>query len=162
MSRAAAPRRRARGPARLAAALILGLALALALGPAGRAQGLFQLDIVSGQGRHPFTVELAVDSAVRGKGLMFRRRLAADAGMLFDFGAETAVSMWMRNTYIPLDMLFADAGGVVHTIAERTEPFSEAIISPGRPSRYVLEVPGGTAERLGLKPGARLEPLPQG
>jgi len=115
-----------------------------------------------GDHRYPFHVELATDEATRGKGLMFRRSLADDAGMLFVFPAREQVNMWMRNTYIPLDMLFADETGVVHHIAEHTEPFSEQIISSGGPTAYVLEVPGGTAERLGLKPGARLEPLPDG
>lgn len=87
---------------------------------------------------------------------MFRRHLPDDEGMLFDFGEERSVSMWMRNTYISLDMLFADADGVIHRIEARTEPFSEEIIEAGAPTRYVLEVAGGVSRRLGLGPGDRI------
>ncbi len=87
---------------------------------------------------------------------MFRRSLAPDRGMLFDFGEEQSVSMWMRNTYISLDMLFAGADGVIHSIAARTEPFSEKTINAGKPTRFVLELPGGTARRLGIAPGNRM------
>ena len=87
---------------------------------------------------------------------MFRRQLLPDRGMLFDFSAEQSVSMWMRNTYISLDMLFAGANGIIHNIAARTEPFSEKMIDAGGPTRFVLEVAGGTARRLGIKPGDRM------
>lgn len=87
---------------------------------------------------------------------MFRQSLEPDGGMLFDFGRERPVSMWMRNTFIPLDMLFATEDGRVVSIARDTVPLSEATISPGRPVRYVLEIAAGRADALGLSRGDRL------
>jgi hypothetical protein len=76
--------------------------------------------------------------------------------MLFDFGHDQDVSMWMKNTYIPLDMLFIQSDGRISHIAENTEPLSERIISSGGPVRAVLEVIGGTARKLGIAPGDRV------
>ena len=87
---------------------------------------------------------------------MFRRTLAPDAGMLFDFEREQMVSMWMKNTYLSLDMLFVRADGIIHRIEASTEPLSERSISSGAPVRAVLELNAGTAARLGLRPGDRL------
>lgn len=115
-----------------------------------------QLVIVSGGKRHSFTVEIADTDERRALGLMYRTSLAADAGMLFDFKRDEDVAMWMRNTRIPLDMLFVDRTGRIVNIAERAVPFSEATISSAAPVRAVLEVNGGTAARLGLKPGDRV------
>ncbi len=115
-----------------------------------------QLVIESGGQRHSFTVELADNDERRALGLMYRTALAPDAGMLFDFKADQPVSMWMRNTRIPLDMLFVARDGRIVNIAQRTVPFSETTIPSRGPVRAVLEVAGGTAERLGLKPGDRL------
>lgn len=105
---------------------------------------------------HVFEVELALTPGDRARGLMFRTELAPDAGMLFDFGAEQRVSMWMRNTYVALDMLFADADGVILRIEPNTTPLSERIIESGAPVRYVLEVVAGTTERLNIAPGNRI------
>jgi uncharacterized membrane protein (UPF0127 family) len=88
---------------------------------------------------------------------MFRRTMAANRGMLFDFGEVKPVAMWMRNTYLPLDMVFIDQHGVVANVAENTEPLSEANIVSVRPVLSVLEVNAGTARRIGLKPGDRVE-----
>jgi len=87
---------------------------------------------------------------------MHRRQMAADAGMLFDFKRDSPVAMWMRNTLIPLDMLFVDREGIVRHIHERAVPMSEAIISSEENVRAVLELNGGTVARLGLKKGDRL------
>ena len=103
--------------------------------------------------RHSFKVELASSSEERSQGLMFRRILAADAGMLFDFGRTEPVSMWMKNTLIPLDMLFIDIDGTVVNIAQRTVPGSLTPIPSAKPVRFVLELPGGSASRLAIKPG---------
>ena len=84
---------------------------------------------------------------------MDRRFLPADRGMLFDFGHEQNVMMWMKNTYIPLDMIFISRAGVVTHIAENAEPLSEAIISSEGRAYGVLEVNGGFARKIGLKPG---------
>lgn len=112
-----------------------------------------QATVVAGGEEHVFEVELADTDATRSRGLMFRREMAEDAGMLFDFETERLVTMWMRNTYIPLDMVFIRADGTVARIARDTEPFSEETISSGEPVLAVLEVNAGTAERIGLAAG---------
>jgi uncharacterized protein len=115
------------------------------------------LTIVSaGGGRHRFTVELAETPAQLEQGLMFRTSLAPDAGMLFDFKRATMATMWMRNTLIPLDMLFVDAKGKIVNIEERAVPESDAVISAAAPVRAVIELNGGTAARLGIAPGDRV------
>ena len=100
-----------------------------------------------------FAVEVAVTAQERAVGLMHRRELAADGGMIFDFGAEQDVLMWMRNTYVPLDMLFIDAGGAIRHIAKRTTPLSERTISSQGPVRYVLEINSGLADKLKIAIG---------
>ncbi|MFO0990911.1 MAG: DUF192 domain-containing protein [Hyphomicrobiales bacterium] len=100
-----------------------------------------------------FKAEIADTPEARQKGLMFRKELAADEGMLFDFGAPRPVHMWMKNTYISLDMIFIREDGTVIAIGANTEPLSEAVIGVEEPVKSVLEVGAGTAARLGLKPG---------
>jgi uncharacterized membrane protein (UPF0127 family) len=114
------------------------------------------LEILSGDTRHAFKVEVMRTNEDRGRGLMFRRNMAADHGMLFDFERDQLVMMWMKNTYLPLDMVFAFADGRIHRIEANTEPESERTISSGAAVRAVLELNAGTAARLGLKPGDRL------
>jgi len=115
------------------------------------------LTIESEGKKHRFTVEIADNDERRTLGLMHRRQMAADAGMLFDFKRDGQVSMWMRNTVLPLDMLFVDRDGIVRKIHQRAVPFSETVISSDVPVRAVLELNGGTAARLGLKPGDKLD-----
>ncbi|MBI3452472.1 MAG: DUF192 domain-containing protein [Rhodospirillales bacterium] len=110
----------------------------------------------AGGARHKFTVEIADTDDRRQLGLMHRTALAPDAGMLFDFKADQQVMMWMRNTRIPLDMLFIAHDGRVVNIAQRTVPFSEASVYSDGKVRAVLELNGGTAQRLNLKPGDRV------
>lgn len=105
---------------------------------------------------HTFRVWVADDPPRRARGLMFVKHLEDDEGMLFIYDQPQPVAMWMKNTFIPLDMLFIDKNGVIIDIAERTVPQSTAIISPGVPARAVLEVNGGTAARLGLRRGDRV------
>ena len=105
---------------------------------------------------HHFQIELAITADQRARGLMGRRDLAPDGGMLFIFPAVARQVMWMKNTPLPLDMLFLDADGRIVRIVERTVPFSTAHISSRRPVKAVLELRGGTAGRLGLKVGDRL------
>ena len=112
-----------------------------------------ELVLESGERTFRFEVELAAEAEERRVGLMHRREMGADRGMLFDFGRVQPVSMWMRNTYIPLDMLFIDEGGEVVNIAHDTVPHSEAILSSAGPVRFVLEVPAGTSRLLGIGPG---------
>ena len=114
------------------------------------------LTIVSASGPHRFTVELAESPAQMEQGLMFRRSLAPDAGMLFDFKQPTVATMWMHNTLIPLDMLFVDRQGLIVNIAERAVPESDATIAAAAPVRAVIELNGGTADRLAIKPGDRV------
>lgn len=137
----------------LAAALVLPAVPALARGDTGR------LTIVTRAGvSHPFVLEIANTPETRSRGLMFRRELPDGRGMLFDFGTrETEVTMWMKNTYIPLDMIFIRANGLINHIAENTTPLSEATISSNGPVKGVLEVIGGTARRLGIAAGDRVE-----
>jgi hypothetical protein len=125
----------------------------------GLAQPVERLTITTASGaRHEFVVELAVTPEQRSRGLMFRRELPDRRGMLFDFGpGETDVSMWMRNTYIPLDMVFIRADGTIRHIAADTVPFSETIIPSTGPVKGVLEVIAGTCRRLGIVPGDRVE-----
>jgi len=112
------------------------------------------LQIISTGGKvHTFTVELAVDSDQRSQGLMNRRHMARDRGMLFDFGVTRRVMMWMKNTYLPLDMLFIAKDGKIETIRENAVPQSEAIIDSRVPVAFVLELNGGTVNRLGIAPG---------
>jgi len=108
--------------------------------------------VVSGA-PHALEVEVARDEAMRERGLMYRRYLPENRGMLFDFGHEQSVMMWMKNTYIPLDMIFISRHGKVTHIEANTEPLSEAIISSQGPAFAVLEVNAGVAAKLGLKPG---------
>ncbi|MFT7571424.1 MAG: uncharacterized membrane protein (UPF0127 family) [Paracoccaceae bacterium] len=114
------------------------------------------LTIRSGDKTHKFSVELALNSRQHAQGLMFRRRMAQDAGMLFVYRREESTAMWMKNTFIPLDMLFISRDGTVRRIAERTVPMSEVVIPSGGPVVAVLELNAGTASRLGLKPGDKV------
>jgi uncharacterized membrane protein (UPF0127 family) len=123
---------------------------------AAQAANLERLEVVSGDRRHIFMVEVARNDAQRARGLMFRQSMPQDQGMLFDFERDQMVSMWMKNTYISLDMIFIFADGRVHRIESRTEPESEKIISSGVPVRAVLELNASVATRLGLKPGDRI------
>lgn len=139
------------------AALAVAILAALAIAPGARAQALEDLAVLSGGKRHVFQVEVADTDAERAQGLMYRRSLPAERGMLFDFKVTQPVSMWMRNTYLPLDMLFIRADGTIARIAADTEPLSERTISSGEPVLAVLELNAGTARRLGIRPGDRIE-----
>ena len=110
----------------------------------------------AGGARHVFQVELAVTPGQQAQGLMHRRRLAADAGMLFIYRAERPISMWMKNTLIPLDMLFLARDGRILRIVERTVPLSLETIESKRAAKGVLEVNAGTAARLGIAVGDRV------
>ncbi len=115
-----------------------------------------ELTIISATGPHRFKVELAETPAQMTQGLMFRTSLAPDAGMLFDYQQPTVATMWMRNTLIPLDMLFVDAQGRIVNIHERAVPQSHDVIAAAAPVRAVIELNGGTASRLGIEPGDRV------
>ncbi len=121
------------------------------------AQATEPLTVVTSTGRHVFHVEVMRTPEQRARGLMFRQHLPRDRGMLFDFETVQPVSMWMQNTYIPLDMVFIRADGTVARVAERTEPLSTRTIPSGEPVLGVLEINGGIAAEIGLKPGDRVE-----
>ncbi|WP_229428737.1 DUF192 domain-containing protein [Microvirga pudoricolor] len=130
----------------------------LAFAAAAHAQVFEPLTIVATGGqRHSFQVEVARNDADRAQGLMFRRTMAPDHGMLFDFAKVAPVSMWMQNTYLPLDMLFIRQDGTIARIAANTEPLSTRTISSGEPVLSVLELNAGTSARLGIKAGDRVE-----
>jgi uncharacterized membrane protein (UPF0127 family) len=139
------------------ALLFLGILMIASLPRLGAAMGTSHLTIETVDGRSlPFTIELAQTAEEQSLGLMNRRSLAPDAGMLFDFGPERPIAMWMKNTLIPLDMIFISADGRILGIAERTVPLSlETIGSPGS-IKAVLEVNGGTADRLHIHSGDRV------
>ena len=115
-----------------------------------------KLDIVTTSGVVTLDVEIADTPARQALGLMYRTELPERRGMLFTHTPPRESSMWMRNTYIPLDMVFIRSDGTVHRIEAMTEPHSEDIISSDGPVAAVLEIAGGAAKRLGLKPGDKV------
>lgn len=116
-----------------------------------------QLVLHRGDVRHVFSVEVADTPELRSTGLMFRKDLAADAGMLFLYPDKKKISMWMKNTLISLDMMFLDRDGTILHMVEHTTPHSTAVISSRFRVKAVLEVAAGTADRLGLRIGDRAE-----
>ena len=116
-----------------------------------------QVVVTTAQGDISFDAEIAITDETRSRGLMFRRSMGEREAMLFYWDSPEPISMWMRNTYISLDMLFADAEGVVVHVAADTVPHSLDVISAGREVSAVMEVVAGTAARLGIKPGSRLK-----
>lgn len=147
-------------PQRLYARLRMSLAVVIALcvfaGTDARAASVQPLEIVTKNGVQVFSVEIATTEQEKETGLMYRKELPDGKGMLFDFSPEQQVSMWMKNTYIPLDMIFIRADGRILRIAENTEPLSTKIISSGGLAKGVLEVIGGTAKKYGIEPGDRV------
>jgi uncharacterized membrane protein (UPF0127 family) len=139
-------------------ALLVILASALLAQPLRAESGVFEpLTIVARDGRHDFQVEVMRSEEEQARGMMFRHSLAADHGMLFPFPAAKVASFWMENTYVSLDLIFIKADGTIHRIAERAEPLSTRSITSGEPVLAVLELLAGTAARLGLAPGDRVE-----
>ncbi|HEY0526602.1 MAG TPA: DUF192 domain-containing protein [Stellaceae bacterium] len=147
----------------LTAAAAAAASGALAAGASGRGRAQqFQtfakseLTIVTGAdggAKHRFAIELAETPEQMAQGLMFRRSMASDAGMLFDYHRVQPVSFWMKNTLIPLDMIFIEPDGRIAGMHERAVPLSLTPIQFDQPVRAVLELNGGTADRLGIKPG---------
>lgn len=134
----------------------LSLVVVVAFAGAARSDGLEALQIVTATGTHDFQVEIARDDATRERGLMDRRFMPADHGMLFEFDREAPETFWMKDTYIPLDMIFISRAGVVTNIAANAEPLSERAIPSGPPCMAVLELNGGAAARIGLKVGDKV------
>ncbi|MGH6736255.1 MAG: DUF192 domain-containing protein [Methyloceanibacter sp.] len=141
--------------ARLAAACLFALTvLESGAGSFGAGTGTVVLETDTGE--HRFEVEVATSDGERALGLMFRRSLPETGGMLFLYDRPQPAAMWMRNTYIPLDMIFISAGGRVHRIEANTEPFSTEVISSSGEVVGVLELNAGQAEKIGLKRGDRV------
>ena len=116
-----------------------------------------RLAIETRNSRRIFQVEIAETAAQRAQGLMWRKHLPMGAGMLFDFKITGPVIMWMKNTYIPLDILFITAKGVILNIARETLPHSTRHIPSKGPVRAVLELPGGSAKQFGIRAGDRVD-----
>ena len=152
-----------KAPVRLAARLAAAIAMAtLILGLAAprvvaeeqsAAVHTERLEIVTATGPHAFNVEVARNEKDRARGLMFRRSLPQDHGMLFLFENERPIAMWMKNTYIPLDMVFVSRKGRVTSIARGAIPLSEAVIPSGGPVYAVIELAAGAADAIGLSVG---------
>ncbi len=128
----------------------------LCANPLARAASVQPLEIVTKSGVQVFSVEMATTEEEKTTGLMYRKELPDGKGMLFDFSPEQQISMWMKNTYISLDMIFIRADGRILRIAENTEPHSTKIISSGGLAKGVLEVIAGTAQKYGIQPGDRV------
>lgn len=116
-----------------------------------------RLVVNSASGAHAFTVEVVDTPETRAQGLMYVMELAPDAGMLFDFKEERVVSFWMRNTFIPLDMIFITADGVVKNVHVNARPHDTTSIPSDGPVQYVLEIPGGRSVELGIEAGDTVE-----
>ncbi len=114
------------------------------------------LTLVTATGERAIVIEVAETLEEKSLGLMFRSSLADGQGMLFPYQGPQEITMWMRNTLIPLDMVFIRADGTVHRIEARTEPLSERTIGSQGPVTAVLELAGGAAERFGLKVGDKV------
>jgi uncharacterized membrane protein (UPF0127 family) len=117
------------------------------------AAGTDTLVLKTETGEHRFSIEVARTAQEKALGLMFRRSMPADSGMLFLYGRSQPVAMWMKNTFISLDMVFIGADGRVHRIESHTEPLSTDLIASGGPVVAVLELNAGEADKIGLKPG---------
>ncbi len=135
---------------------ILAAALTIHAGHAAQTKRVETLTIVAGNKQHSFSIEVAETEQQKSLGLMFRKSLDPGAGMLFPYAQPQELTMWMRNTYIPLDMLFIKSDGVIHRIAENTEPFSEEIIASKGNVSAVLELAGGVTRKLGIKAGDKV------
>lgn len=123
------------------------------------AAGLEQvtLCITSGAKTRAFTVELAQTSMQQAKGLMFRTELADNAGMVFPFPEPRMASFWMKNTVIPLDIIFVRTNGTIESIAENTIPYSTTPVASGEPVGAVLELRGGLSAELGISAGDKVK-----
>lgn len=131
---------------------VLGIFMLLACSPSES-----QVILHTADGPVSFKAEVVDTQELRSKGLMFRQELAPNAGMLFDFQEERKVAFWMRNTFIPLDMIFVRADGIIANIHVNARPQDPTSIPSDGPVRFVFEIPGGRTVEIGLKAGDRLE-----
>lgn len=136
--------------------LLLLLLLTVATVAPATAQDLSSLTIETSGGERRFAVELADDAASRRRGLMFRQSMPLDHGMLFDFEREQPLSFWMKNTPLPLDIIFIDRRGIIVHIHHRAVPYDETPIPSRKPASAVLEINGGVARLIGIAEGDRI------
>jgi uncharacterized membrane protein (UPF0127 family) len=135
---------------------VVVLAIVMAAAESPPALDEAPLIIEASGGRFEFQIELAQTPAERARGLMFRENLSDDHGMLFDFGHPQPVAMWMRNTLIPLDILFIRSDGRISRIARDAQPLSDRALESGEPVRAVLELRGGLTAERDIEPGDRI------
>jgi uncharacterized membrane protein (UPF0127 family) len=114
------------------------------------------ITIDTSKGARTFHVEIAADEDSQARGLMYRREMAPDAGMIFEFPRAQFVTFWMKDTYLPLDMVFVRADGTVDSIAADAAPMSEAKIPSHEPVKAVIEINAGLAKLLDIEPGDRV------
>ena len=137
-------------------AVLLSFALVIGSAAAAAALPTVTISVATAKGSTSFKVEVAGDHASQEKGLMFRKTMAANAGMLFDFHTTVMTTFWMKNTILPLDIIFIRSDGTISSIAGNAVPFSEAPIPSSEPIRAVLEINGGRAGALGIEPGDKV------
>jgi uncharacterized membrane protein (UPF0127 family) len=135
--------------------LVAMLMVLMLCGPIGcaRSAAMTPLTIHTQQGPRTFQVEIAATPQAQERGLMFRREMADDAGMLFVYGMPQQLTFWMKNTYIPLDLLFIDEDARIVFIHANAQPLSEALITAPMPAVAVLEINSGLSSRLGIAVG---------
>lgn len=137
--------------------LLLGGLLALSASAAAALCSEDRVTVIGGFGQAPFTVTVADDNAERNKGLMDVAQMPTMTGMLFVYEDPQHATFWMKNTLIPLDMIFAGADGTILSIHENAIPMDETVIDGGQGVKFVLEVNGGMTKRLGVKTGDVLQ-----
>jgi uncharacterized protein len=115
-----------------------------------------KIEIITDQGNQTFSIEIADEPQEQARGLMFRPSMPTEAGMLFIFDQPRPANFWMRNTMIPLDMIFIDDTGKVDSVAERSDTYSEQVSSSKRDVRAVLEINGGLSRQMGIGPGTQV------
>ena len=140
----------------LFASFVVVLVIFAPLRLAGEESALEVIEIRSASGVHKVSVEVMRTPEQLERGLMFRKYMPEDRGMLFDFKSEAPIMMWMKNTFIPLDMIFISKDGTIANIAENAEPLSESIIPSNGPIQGVLEINAGVSAKLGLKKGDKI------
>lgn len=142
---------------RRATLALVGGACGLCLGEAWAAESRLEtVEVVTGRGRTRFQVEIAATPAEQAKGLMFRKSLAPDRGMLFTYKRPQPAAFWMKNTLIPLDIIFIQPDGRILSIVRNARPHDETPLPSGGMILGVLEIAGGRAAQLGILPGDRV------
>ena len=137
--------------------IIFSIMMNPSVADSSKGKGLTPLGVSTPKGKFTYNIELAVSGEQRTRGLMFRKQMPQDYGMLFDFDRTQTVMMWMKNTFLPLDMIFMRVDGTIAHIVENTTPHSLSIISSRFPVRFVLELNAGEVARAGMKRGQILK-----